>query len=180
MIDRRKSLITPKKPAENRNGLQDDTGGSRASWQSDGRAAGAVTTILAPAIIWQGPFGPRHVDSFRTPAINRQTVSQGFLAKIYHFWMNGWSFSTYESYIKIWCRYHRELWQHLEGGRASGLRRCRHLWKSRCAVALLMNIAVYIIDNLQVIEVTKMELKQILKDDDHTSNWGKGRGGSLQ
>ena len=38
-----------------------------------------------------------------------------------------------------------------------------------------MNIAVYIIDNLQVIEVTKMELKQILKDD-HTSNWGKGRG----
>ena len=39
-----------------------------------------------------------------------------------------------------------------------------------------MNIAVYIIDNLQVIEVTKMELKQILKDDDHTSNWGKGRG----
>ena len=114
MIDRRKSLITPKKTAENRNGLQDDTGG-RASWQSGGRAAGAVTTILAPAIIWQGPFGPRHVDSFRTPAINRQTVSQGFLAKIYHFWMNGWSFSTYESYIKIWCRYRRELWQHLEG-----------------------------------------------------------------
>ena len=53
------------------------------------------------------------------------------------------------------------------------------IFENPVAVALLMNIAVYIIDNLQVIEVTKMELKQILKDDDHTSNWGKGRGGDL-
>ena len=49
------------------------------------------------------------------------------------------------------------------------------VFENPVAVALLMNIAVYINDNLQVIEVTKMELKQILKDD-HTSNWGKGRG----
>ena len=38
------------------------------------------------------------------------------------------------------------------------------IFENPVAVALLMNIAVYIIDNLQVIEVTKMELKQILKD----------------
>ena len=35
MIDRRKSLITPKKPAENRNGLQDDTGGSEGKIARD-------------------------------------------------------------------------------------------------------------------------------------------------
>ena len=35
------------------------------------------------------------------------------------------------------------FWQHLEGGRASGLRRRRHLWKSRCCSASDEHSSIY-------------------------------------
>ena len=133
-----------------------------------------MRTILAPAITYlTRPFWSWFVPDASNKSANGVTRIFGQDLSFLDEWVESLARTNHTS--KYGADIIVNFWQHLEGGRASGLRRCRHLWKSRCAVALLMNIAVYIIDNLQVIEVTKMELKQILKDD-HTSNWGKGRG----
>ena len=135
MIDRRKSLITLEKNAENRNGLEDKLAGGRAGFDEDHIGPGHYTYLTRPFWSW-------FVPDASNKSANGVTRIFGQDLSFLDEWVESLARKNHTS--KYGADIIVNFWQHLEGGRASGLRRRRrHLWKSRCCSASDEHSSIY-------------------------------------